>query len=404
MNINDYIRATKRNIYALKPECLEDGYTLECLSALASSVDASIIVKPIFSTSIFPEMVYLNGVAYLLWDLHFWEIYKTILINCFFLYENEELLEKPHKFSSNMINCITNRHRLMLLDVLTSKLDKHPQVAYRLAQEQYYYRELLKREKGYNFEYSFDEKKSIEISQTIFYSKLFVLMHEIHHDYFKKDKKYHSDAILFQQTVAEVFMDNVDFRETTVNNRTIKSLNMRAYENQETLEESACDLGAFKLVYKFLLMVNSDLSPEVILEWLYNAFATCIYTVETFNFVTFFWSEMVSKFKEYYQEGGLILDDVIKKIETYEANAQNRLTFLSFAIYADLFHTGVEVSKNLFRKGDKISRFISVFAKDFLDSKYVAVIHHEAQNLKTKKSSPKFFRESINLILGNPYE
>ena len=179
---------------------------------------------------------------------------------------------------------------------------------------------------------------------------------------------------------------------------------MRAYENQETLEESACDLGAFKLVYKFLLMVNSDLSPEVILEWLYNAFATCIYTVETFNFVTFFWSEMVSKFKEYYQEGGLILDDVIKKIETYEANAQNRLTFLSFAIYADLFHTGVEVSKNLFRKGDKISRFISVFAKDFLDSKYVAVIHHEAQNLKTKKSSPKFFRESINLILGNPYE
>ena len=78
MNINDYIRATKRNIYALKPECLEDGYTLECLSVLASSVDASIIVKPIFSTSIFPEMVYLNGVAYLLWDLHFWEIYKKI--------------------------------------------------------------------------------------------------------------------------------------------------------------------------------------------------------------------------------------------------------------------------------------------------------------------------------------
>ena len=65
MNINDYIRATKRNIYALKPECLEDGYTLECLSALASSVDASIIVKPIFSTSIFPEMVYLMGFAFL---------------------------------------------------------------------------------------------------------------------------------------------------------------------------------------------------------------------------------------------------------------------------------------------------------------------------------------------------
>lgn len=404
MNIDDYIRVTKRNIYALKPECLEDDYALECLSTLASSVDASIIVKPIFSTSIFPEMVHLNGVTYLLWDLHFWEIYKTILINGFFLYENEELLEKPHKFSSNMVNCVTNRYRLMLLDVLTNKLDKHSQVAYRLAQEQYYYRELLKREKGYIFEYSFDEKKSIEISQTIFYSKLFVLMHEIHHDYFKKDKKYHSDAILFQQTVAEVFMDNVDFRETTANKQTIKSLNMRAYENQETLEESACDLGAFKLVYKFLLMVNSDLSPEVILEWLYNAFATCIYAVETFNFVTFFWSEMISKFKGYYQEGGLILDDVIKKIETYEANAQNRLTFLSFAIYADLFHTGVEVSKDFFRKGDKISRFVSVFAKDFLDSKYVAVIHHEAQNLKTKKSSPKFFRESINLILGNPYE
>lgn len=404
MNIDDYIKVTKRNIYALKTECLEDNYVLECLSKMASNVDASIVVKPIFSTSIFPEMVHLNEFTYLLWDSHFWEIYKTILINGFFLYENEELLEKPHKFSSNMVNCVTNKYRLMFLDVLTSKLDKHPQVAYRLAQEQYYYRELLKREKGYNFEYSFDEKKSMEISQTIFFSKLFVLMHEIHHDYFKKDKQYHSYIMLFQQTVAEVFMDNIDFRKTTANDRTIKSLNMRAYENQETLEESACDFGAFKLVYDFLLMVNSDLSPEVVLEWLYNAFATCIYTVETFNFVTFFWSEMVSKFKEYYQGGNLNLDDVIKRIETYEANAQNRLTFLSIAIYADLFHTGVEVSKGFFRKGDKISRFISVFAKDFLDSKYVATIHHEAQNLKTKKSSPKFFWESINLILGNPYE
>ena len=403
MNIDDYIRATKRNIYALNPRYLEDEEILGLLSQLASDIDPSLIIKPIFSTNIFPEMVHLEKSTYLLWDMHFWDIYKIMLTTNFLLYEND-LTENPKSVSSSeILNFATERYRIIFLDVLTSKLRRHPKVAYRLAQEQFFYRKLANKNSN-QFEYSFSEQRSLEITSIILLAKLFVFFHEIHHDYLKIDEQYRLDVIELQQEVANIIMEKIDFSKTSASSRTIEALKRRAYKDSATLEESTCDFCAFKLAYKYISMIMPDLDHQKTLEWLYTALATCIGFVEVMNYLEIFWDTTMNQFQNYYLGSDLKLDDIYNQINSYEAKMQNRVSFLSFAIYANLSHTGVDISQSIFRKGEKIVRYITQFTQTFLDFEFLATINHDAQNLKTKNSSPNYFHEAINLLLGNPYE
>lgn len=390
VNIDDYLRATKRNIYTLNPNYKEDDIILKLLSQVASNINPAIKIKPIFSTTIFPEIVHINESIYLLWDMHFWDIFRTILLTNFLLYETESTETPESTSSSKVLDYAADQYRIIFLDVLINRLRRHPKVAFRLAQEQFFYRELAKRDPE-PFVHSFSHESSQEIYNTILLAKLYVFLHEIHHEYLKSDEQYRLNAIELQQEVANIMMGSIDFSKTSLDSNTIDALNMKAYRDKANLEESTCDLCAFKLAYKYVAMIMPNLDTQKVIKWLYNAFATSIYFVEISNHLELFWNKSISCLQNHYLGANLALDDIYSEIKPNYAKMQNRMTFLMFAIYSDLFHMGISVSKSLFSKGDKMARYISKFVQSFFDLKFLALIHHDAQNLKTKKDSPNFF-------------
>ena len=400
MNIDEYIQISKRNLYKLNPECKEGKIILQFLSKILKNVDPTIEIKTIFSTDIFPSIIKFNNVSYLLWDMHFWKIFESIFTSSYLLFVSD--IEKKNVTIENIENHLTMLYKVHCLDVLTCKTDINPKLAYRLAQEQYFYRELMKKFSQYQIFYSYDTFTSKEIGQIITYAKLFVALHELHHNYFKTDLELHTSCIKYYQAVMEVVNENVNLKKMLSEKYGFDLMDMELYKKDDLIEEAVCDFHAFKIIYELFLEAGISDNPEDIIEGLYCAFCVIIQLVCSFKSIIYIWIEGTAMLDKYYKENKIDVDQLYTKIDYYNAEMYNRISLLKLVIYSDL--DKFNLSEEIFEKGDRMTNIIINYIKPFFDLKYLAIIHHDSMNLKVEEKDKSFILDSINLLLGTLYE
>ena len=371
------------------------------LSDIASEIDSNILIKSTFSTDIFPSIVSIGESKYLLWDMHFWKIFDALFKTNYLYFVDD--VEKYGLTIEKIAAYITMIYKYYFLDVLTCRLENQYLLAYRTAQEEFFVRELMIRYPEYQLSYSFNKKNSNDIEEIILYSKLFVMLYEVHHCYFEKDRQFYMTCVEYYQKIADVFLNETDLSNISIDKKIIDILRKGSYKNTENIEEAICDFHAFRLAYKFLAKSFLFIPRKDIAENLYCAFCPVVQLVCSLESCTNFWKECAYKFDQYYKNKEIDIHDLYDNVNQYNEKMHNRLSLLKLVIAVDLYKSN-EIQKSVFDKGDKMAKIIGEYAAVFFDYKYLATIHHESINLKVANQSKNFILDAISLLTGALYE
>jgi len=224
MEINEYLKLFRKQLFY--PRLKEETQLSEFFISVTGSNGISF--SEIYSTTIYPEFVQIEGERFMLWDNHFWDLYERFLLGF--------ILAKSPKVDYSVIFEYINAISFLFL---TNRFDSVPCLSYIFAR---HYAGTGFAVPPYNkFEATPNRDKLITAGyhKTLISGKLYVFFHEVIHSLIKIDSSiFDDDREDIIRFCAELIDNNIDgqVRET--------ALEIIQGKDEGLIEEICCDLRA----------------------------------------------------------------------------------------------------------------------------------------------------------------